>query len=249
MTCTILHGDCREVMAGLEPESVDLVLTDCPYQATSLRWDRWQTGWPAAARRVLKKTGSMWAFGSMRMFWDRKSEFDGWRLSQDTVWEKQNGTGFQKDRFKRVHELAVHFYRDDAAWADVYKCPQFTNDATARQIRRKRRPAHMGNIDVGHYVAVDGGPRMMRSVMHVRSEHGRALHPTQKPLGIVEPLLLYSCPPGGIVLDCFAGSGTTAIAAKRHGRRCILIESDPKFLEIATKRVANDGFQFAEVPA
>jgi site-specific DNA-methyltransferase (adenine-specific) len=249
MTCRILEGDCREILPKLEPESVDLVLTDPPYGETSLPWDRWQSGWPAHARRVLKRTGSMWVFGSQRMFWDNRGDFAGWRLAQDIVWEKQNGSGFHADRFKRVHEFAVQFYRDDAVWADVYKKPQFTNDATARTVRRKRPPAHMGQIERGHYVSHDGGPRLMRSVLYVRSEHGRAEHPTQKPIGIVEPLLLYSCPPGGIVLDCFSGSGTTGIVAARHGRHSILIEANPEFVALTERRTSNDGFQFAQVPA
>lgn len=126
MTTRIISGDCREILPSLEEESVDLILTDPPYGTTSLDWDRWQTGWPAAARRVLKKSGSMWVFGSQRMFWDNKSDFDGWQLAQDIVWEKQNGSGFQADRFKRVHELAFQFYRDDAQWSGIYKAPQYT---------------------------------------------------------------------------------------------------------------------------
>ena len=251
MTCRILAGDCREIMPTLEPESVDLVLTDPPYGETSLSWDRWQTGWPAAARRVLKRTGSMWVFGSQRMFWDNGSEFSGWKLVQDVVWEKHNGSGFNADRFKRVHESVLHFHRDDAAWSEIYKMPQYTNDATARTVRRKagRRAAHMGEIGEHHYVSVEGGPRMTRSVIYVRSEHGRAEHPTQKPIGIVEPLLLYSCPPGGTVLDCFSGSGTTGIVATRHGRHSILIEARLEFVTLTERRTSSDGFQFSQVPA
>lgn len=249
MTVRILKGDCREVALTLEPESVDLVLTDPPYGSTKLVWDRWQSGWPAAARRVLKRTGSMWVFGSQKMFWDNASEFAGWKFAQDIVWEKQNGSGFHADRFKRVHESALQFWRDDCAWAEVYKQPQFTNDATARIVRRKRRPAHMGNVAATPYVSEDGGPRLQRSVIYVRNEHGRAHHPTQKPIGIVEPLLLYSCPPGGVVLDCFGGSGTTAVVAERHGRHCILIEADATFVALSERRLASDLFRGEQVLA
>ena len=137
MTTRIIHGDCREVLATLDAESVDVILTDPPYGATKLKWDRWPSGWPTMARRVLKRSGSMWVFGSQKMFLERISEFDGWQFSQDIVWEKHNGSGFQADRFKRVHECAVQFYRDDVPWPEVYKKPQFTNDATKRTIRRR----------------------------------------------------------------------------------------------------------------
>jgi site-specific DNA-methyltransferase (adenine-specific) len=232
-------------LAEFEPESVDSVLTDPPYGETKLEWDRWQSGWLAAARRVLKRSGSMWVFGSQKMFWNNFPEFAGWRLIQDVVWEKHNGSGFHADRFKRVHEQALHFIRDDALWSDVYRDVQYTNDAVARTIRRRpgRAVAHMGEIGGDEYQSVDGGPRLMRSVIFVRSEHHRAVHPTQKPIGIVEPLLLYSTPPGGTVLDCFGGSGTTAVVAARHGRNSILIEADPEFVEVSKRRISGDLFQ------
>jgi len=249
MAVEIITGDCREVLAGFPDEHFDCVLTDPPYGETSLTWDRWQAGWPSACRRVLKRTGSMWVFGSMRMFLDRISDFPSWRMAQDVVWEKHNGSGFHADRFKRVHENAVQFYRDDATWDEVFKAPQFTNDATKRTTRRKKRPTHMGHIEAGHYTAEDGGPRLMRSVQFVRSEHGRAEHPTQKPIGIVEPLLLYSCPPGGHVLDAFAGSGTTGVVARRHGMSATLIEAQEEYVEVVRRRLADDAPLFAGMVA
>jgi site-specific DNA-methyltransferase (adenine-specific) len=183
----------------------------------------------------------MWVFGSQRMFFERAAEFVGWSLAQDVVWEKHNGAGFFADRFRRVHELALQFYRDDAPWSGVYKAPQFTTDATARTVRRKGRPAHWtGERGDSVFRSEDGGPRLMRSVLFVRSEHGRALHPTQKPLGIVEPLLLYGCPKGGTVLDPFAGSGTTGLLARRHGMSAILIEGDAEFVALIDRRLEED---------
>ncbi|WP_439392356.1 DNA-methyltransferase [Bradyrhizobium sp. PMVTL-01] len=245
MTVQIIVGDAREQLTKLPDSSVDLVLTDPPYGETSLAWDRWVVGWPSLVRRVLKPTGSMWVFGSARMFLAAAAEFGGWRFAQDVVWEKHNGSGFHADRFKRVHENAYQFYRDDAAWADVYKDPQYTPDAVARAVRRKRRPVHMGHAGQSVYRSEDGGPRLMRSVIWARSEHGRAEHPTQKPLAIIEPLLLYACPPGGVVLDPFGGSGTTAIAAQRHSRDAILIELNSEYAAMARRRIDGDAPLFA----
>lgn len=248
MAVRILQGDCREVLGDFPDEHFDAIVTDPPYGETSLTWDRWQTGWLAAARRVLKRTGSMWVFGSTRMFMENAAEFAGWKFSHDVVWEKHNGTGLFNDRFRRVHESALHFYRDDAAWADVFKAPQFTNDATARTVRKKGRPAQwIGATGETVYRSEDGGPRLQRSVIFARSEHGRADHPTQKPIAIVEPLLRYACPPGGLVLDCFAGSGTTGIVAKRNAMRAVLIEGKPEFIAVAEKRIAQDAPLLSEV--
>lgn len=243
----VIHGDSLREIEAMPDGSFDLILTDPPYAETILEWDAWPIGWPAAVRRLLKPTGSMWVFGSARMFFDRANEFGGWRLAQDVVWEKHNGSGFHADRFKRVHENAYQFYRDDSPWADVYKAPQFTNDATARTVRRKTRPTHMGNIEAGAYSSHDGGPKLQRSVIYVRSEHGRAIHPTQKPIGIVEPLALYSCPLGGRILDLFAGSGTTGLVAKRNGMHATLIEADAKFVEAIKGRLADDAPLFEEL--
>ena len=247
MSVSILIGDCRDVLAGMAEASVDAVVADPPYQQTSLAWDRWPDGWPAAVRRVLKPTGSMWVFGSLRMFLDRRDEFAGWRMAQDIVWEKHNGSSFHRDRFRRVHEQAVQFYRDDAPWAEVYKGEVVTMDAKARVIRKAAgKQQHLGALaqDVT-YVSEDGGPRIMRSVIYCRSEHGRAVHPTQKPLGIVEPLILNACPLGGVVLDPFFGSGTTGAAAQMLGRSCIGIEADPAYATIARERIDGETPLFA----
>lgn len=250
MTVQIINGDFASAIESMDDESVDCIITDPPYGETSLKWDKWPDGWPSAVRRVLKRTGSMWVFGSTRMFLEHHAEFSGWNLSHDIVWEKHNGTGLFNDRFRRVHEMALHYYRSDAKWEDVYKAPQFTNDAKARVVRKKGRPAQwIGATGDTVYRSEDGGPRLMRSVMFCRSEHGRAVHPTQKPIGIVEPLLLYACPNGGTVLDIFAGSGTTGLVARRHGMDSILIEINNEFAAIIQKRLDDDAPLFAGAAA
>jgi site-specific DNA-methyltransferase (adenine-specific) len=240
----ILMGDIREIARTIEP--VDCIIADPPYGETSLAWDRWPDGWVKAVYPLLKPTGSMWVFGSMRMFFERAGDFAGWRLAQDIVWEKHNGTGLFNDRFRRVHENALQFYPAEVPWGDVYKAPQFTNDATARTVRKKAKPAHwIGAVGATVYKSEDGGPRLQRSVMYVRSEHGRAIHPTQKPIGILLPLVRYSCPPGGTVLDPFCGSGSTAIAAREAGCQFVGVEVNPEYVEAANDRLRNDAPLFA----
>lgn len=243
MGVELIHGDCMEVLSSLPSGSIDAVVTDPPYAQTSLKWDRWVDGWPAEVARVLKPSGSMWVFGTMRMFLDRRDEFADWRFAQDIVWEKHNGSSFHADRFRRVHEQAVQFYR--GAWSDIFKGKVVTMDATAKTVRRKTRPTHMGNIDAGNYESHDGGPKIMRSVIYARSQHGSAIHPTQKPEAIIEPLILNSCPPGGVVLDPFAGSGTTGYVAQRFGRSAIMIESNNDYFAAMEGRLSGDLFSAA----
>lgn len=214
---TLYLGDCRELLQTLIG---DVTLADPPYGQTSLAWDQWPLEWPQQV-----PTASLWCFGSLRMFMIHASEFASWQLSQDVIWEKHNGSNLHADRFRRVHEQAAHFYR--GAWNDIYKSPIKTADATARTIKRKTFPPHTGHIKNASFVS-HGGPRLQRSVIKVHSTHGYAEHPTQKPIGILTPLIEYSCPIGGTVLVPFAGSGSELRAAKDCGRRAIGIEIDAR---------------------
>lgn len=231
-------GDCRDTMRSMPSASADVCITDPPYGDTSLSWDSKVDGWVAEVARILKLNASIWVFGSMRFLAPLFAEFAklDFKYSQDIVWEKQNGTGFHADRFRRVHKHAVLFYR--GAWADVYHDTQYTLDGTAKTIRRKTRPTHTGHIDAGHYVSEDGGPRLMRSVIYMPNEHGRAIHPTQKPVELIRPLVLYSVPPGGVVLDPFMGSAAIGIATIEEGRQYVGMENDPLHYPAALDRLA-----------
>lgn len=251
MTTTILQGDCREIIPTLPAASVDLVLADPPYGETSLEWDRWPSGWLDGLQRAMAPHASLWVFGSQRMFIERAGEFAsaGFHVAQDLVWEKHNGSNAFADRFRRVHEHAIQFYPADRDWSEIYKAPLFTNDATARTVRRKRRPPQWGELNGSSYASADGGPKLMRSVMFARSEHGRAVHPTQKPVSCCLPIIEYSCRPGGLVLDPMAGSGTTALACKLLGRDCTLIEARQEYIAMAEHRLADDAPLFSGAAA
>lgn len=188
----LFHGKCQDILPTLDLKA-DLLIADPPYGETTLDWDRWPDGWPAFAA---EHAASMWCFGSMRMFLDRRDEFADWKLSQDIVWEKHNGSSLAADRFTRVHEHALFWYR--GRWSDVHHETPTTPDATARAVRRKAKPAHhQGAQGPSYFVSEDGGPRRARSVIYCRSMHGRAINETEKPIGILEPLIEYGCPGGG----------------------------------------------------
>lgn len=230
-TVALYLGDMREILPALNV-GADCVVADPPYAETSLEWDQWPDGWPTLAAAV---TDSMWCFGSMRMFLDRSSDFAGWRMSQDIVWQKANGTGFASDRFKRVHEIATHWYQ--GKWSEVHHdTPRVSYTGPDKHARaRDSRTPHTGAIGAHRYE--DNGTRLTRSVLNAKSVRN-GLHPTEKPTQILDPLIRYACPPGGLVIDPFAGSGSTLDAARSAGRRAIGIEAHEDYIEAAAKRLS-----------
>lgn len=228
----IYQADALEALPELAA-GVDLVLTDPPYGDTALSWDSQVSGW----WRLLAEVPQLWTFGSFRFLMALAPEMiaGGWVFAQDVIWEKHNGSGFLADRFRRVHEQAVHLYR--GKWCELYNEPPKTMDATKRSVTRGAQTQHAGRVGPSAYATEAGGARLMRSVMFARSLHGEAIHPTQKPVEIMAHLIECSCPPAGLVLDPFMGSGTTLAAARLTGRRAIGIEINPKYCAAAVDRL------------
>lgn len=229
-------GDALELLKEIPSASIDCIVTDPPYGDTSLAWDVIVSGWTDEAMRALKPSGSMWVFASMRYLTKLMPTMSKWHMVQEIVWEKHNGSSMRNDRFFRVHEYAVQFIPCHEQWGKIYKSPQYTHGHRPYSLTTRRKPTHFSQATTDHQHTSDGR-RLQRSVMKVHSMHGRAVHPTQKPEGIIEPLVKYSCPHGGRILDPFSGSGTTGVVAVRHGRSYIGLELNPTYAEISRKRV------------
>lgn len=246
-------GDCREILPELGLHA-DLVLADPPYEDTQHGWDRWPDGWLNVAAA---HSNSLWCFGSQRMFFRRLPEFTkaGWKLSQDVVgrgeddepilgdvhviWEKHNGSSRAADRFRRVHEHALHWYR--GKWGDVHHEAQRTTTGVDPRSRVGVSPdvrsPHLGAYRE-HTSWTDDGTRLLTSVLQVRSMHKRGIHRTEKPVPLLLPLIRYACPPDGLVFDPFGGSCSTLLAARQLGIRAIAIEGDERHCEAAAARLS-----------
>lgn len=250
---TLYCGRMEDVLPGLG--QFDAIVTDPPYGETSLSWDRWPDGWPALAAA---HTSSMWCFGSMRMWMERRDEFTqrylrdergrfrapglgDWRLAQDVVWEKGASSQLVTDRFRRNHEHVLHWYH--GPWGSLrHVTPRIA--ATPEEIaingsvaRNRHPPAHLGDMRVPS-LWTESGTRLMKTVIHTKSMRGRSIHPTEKPINLLAPLIEYSVPEAGVVLDPFAGSCSTLLTARQIGRRAMGIEVDEAMCERAANRLS-----------
>jgi DNA modification methylase len=225
-------------MGALGP--YDLTVADPPYGVTNLAWDRRVEGWHALAVASLKPSGPLWVFGSLRYLLAdvRRFEATGLRYAQDIVRRKANGTGFAANRFKRVHELVVQFYRQDALWRDIHNDVQRVPAATRNKSVQIRQPNPARNG--GSIAPTDcpsDGTRIMKLVIEITSVRS-GIHPKEKPVALLAILIRTSCPPGGLVGDFFAGSGAVGEAAALSGRNYIGCEIDPRMAAKARARVA-----------
>lgn len=238
-------GDCREVLPALGVQA-DLIVADPPYGETTLAWDRWPEGWLAIAAATAK---SMWCWLPLRQFATkpfRGLEFAdaGWRLSHDAeaswdhiVWDKEQASSFVADRFRRVHEPVHHWYH--GSWAEVYHdTPREPHTGPASRHGHHgfgARTAHTGAI--ADRVWVDDGTRLMKSVISARRPIRGSIHRTEKPVEVLAPLISYGCPPGGLVIDPFAGSCSTLAAAHQLGARAVGIEANEQYAEAGARRL------------
>lgn len=225
----ILTGDCRDRMPAHGP--YDMILADPPYGDTSLAWDRRVEGWLTLARAALAPTGSMWVFGSLRSFMAIADRFTdaGLRLAQEIVWEKQNGTSFHADRFKRVHEpgrpvlsdrdaLARHLQRpaDDARRDRAHRAAQAV-PAPYRPDRRRPlcQPGRRATPHaLGHLPAQLPRPRHPPDREAIRASRNPHPHEPARPVVLSA---IGSRAPARLAKP--AGSPAVAISAARSTRR------------------------------
>lgn len=234
---TLYLGDSRQVLPALGG-GADVIIADPPYGEVNLAWDIWPEGWLKVAAAHSR---ALWCFGSWRVFGPRWADFTdaGWKFAQDLVWQKDQGSGLHADRFRRVHETVTHWYR--GPWGDLpHDVPRVAskNPADQRSRFRNQTPTHIDQTQAqpGFRVHRDG-TRLQLSVIEAQSVRGSG-HPTAKPISLLRDLVHYSCPADGLVLDPFAGSGSTLVAARELGRRSIGIEASEEYCELAAKRLA-----------
>jgi site-specific DNA-methyltransferase (adenine-specific) len=234
---------CAE-LGAIPRESVDLIIADPPYglgkdygnDSDKLDADEhlaWTEHWLEASVPLLKPSGSLYIFCS----WQFAPEIFSFlkrrmMMINEIVWDRRvPSMGGTTRRFSSVHDNIGLFARSRHYYFDLDPV-RIPYDAVTKKARSRKLFEGSKWLEMGY------NPKDVWSVSRLHRQHGeRVNHPTQKPLEIIERMVLASCPPGGTVLDPFMGSGTTAVACARHGRHFLGYEINADYCEIARQRL------------
>ena len=239
----LLEGDCLRLLYHVPDQAVDLVLSDLPYGITDCDWDEVL---PFAVlwwhyRRLVKPAAPIVLTCSQPFTTDLGASARDW-LRYEWIWDKVNrSTGFPNANRRplKAHENVLVFYRRQPTYN-----PQKTSGARPyRSVHRADGKAWVGmNSHLGDHVTVNQGERFPTSILRVKADvpDGRGLHPTQKPLELMEYFVRTYTNPGDLVLDNCMGSGTTGVACLRTGRRFLGIERDAEHFRTAARRVRSE---------
>ena len=232
-------GDCLDVMKEIPDSCIDLVLTDPPYGTTACKWDSvipFEPMWEQL-KRVIKMGGAIVLFGS-EPFSSHLRMSNIKQYKYDWVWEKTKGSNFMGVKYVpwKMHENISVFNA-----CGVYNPQKYEADPGKVDTRKNVRDniSNKSGVydDIKRTRKRDTGLRYPKSVQKFKNPNNRSVHPTQKPVPLMEYLIRTYTHPGETVLDFTMGSGTTGVAARRLARYFIGIELDPGYFEIAKKRI------------
>ncbi len=243
----VVLGDAIEVMASMPDASVDLVFADPPYNlqlggdltrpdnsnvdGVDADWDKFEDfasydtfsrAWLKEAHRILKPNGALWTIGSYHNIFRVGAAVQdiGYWILNDVVWVKTNPMpNFRGTRLTNAHETLI--------WAAKSKDAKYTFNYAALKT---------SNDDL--QMRSDWLMPICTGAERLKGADGAKTHPTQKPESLLHRILVATTNPGDVVLDPFAGSGTTGAVAKRLGRRFIGIERDRDYADAARRRIA-----------
>jgi len=237
------HGDCLEFMSTLEAGSIDMILTDPPYGTTACKWDSVIPIEPMwiQLKRIIKKNGAIvmtagQPFTSVLIC----SNMDEFKYVW--IWEKTTKTNFlnAKKQPLRKHENIVVFSNGKELYNPQgirKKGTIVKRGKTKTTIYRAHIGSRMRDVDrsAGYIQEYCNYPHDI--IKFKTSASAGRLHPTQKPVALMEYLIKTYTNEGETVLDFTMGSGTTGVACKRTGRRFIGCERDKDYFDIATRRI------------
>lgn len=227
---TLLHGDCLERMKEIPDESVDMVMCDLPYGTTQNKWDSvipLESLW-SAYRRVCKTNAAI-VLTASQPFTSALGASNLAGLRYAWVWEKSAATGHLNAK-----RMPMKSHEDILVFSDaphIYY-PQGLQPL-GKMVKRGNNGDNFGKSGTENFQEWTNYPR---SMLRFASDSG-AVHPTQKPVALMEYLIRTYTNEGQTVLDNCMGSGTTGVACKNTGRNFIGIERDADYFKIASDRI------------
>jgi len=238
----LLKGDCLVEMKNIPDCSVDMVLTDPPFGTTACKWDSvipFDKMWEQL-NRIIKPNGAIVLFGSEPFSSAlRMSNIKNYKY--DWIWKKTKPSGHlnAKKQPMRSTENIVVFYNKQCQYN-----PQgliagvFNNNRPSRGKKTKGEYVHGQEREIG-MSSFTGYPN---NVLEFSNPNNKNVHPTQKPVALMEYLIKTYTNEGEIVLDFTMGSGSTMVACQNLNRNGIGIENNEEYFKIANKRLCQEGW-------
>ena len=237
--CHIKQGDCLELMKDIPDGSVDMILCDLPYGTTACKWDviiPFEPLWEQY-RRVIKMGGAVALF-CKQPFTSLvvQSNLDWWRY--ELIWQKEKGTDFGHANHKplNAHENIEIFYNKQP----TYNKQMLKGTPYTKKNNRNNDKTDLNFSSDNSGIWVNKGERTPVSVLKFARDNihkGKNLHPTQKPVKLLEWLIKTYTNEGETVLDNCMGSGSTGVACVNTNRNFVGYELDEEYFKIAKERI------------
>lgn len=238
---TLWKGDCLDLMKDIPDGIIDMILCDLPYGTTSNKWDSiipfdllWENYW-----RILKGNGVI-ALTASQPFTSALLMSQPKFFKHEWIWIKNRGSNFANTVREpmKEHEQVLIFSRGKWTYNKQMQ------ERTGAGLDRVKYNFHLES-KTENYREFKGRENVIMPELRVPSSHQKfntevGLHPTQKPIGLMEYLIKTYTNEGEIVVDNCMGSGTTGVAAKNLNRSFIGIEKDEKYFEISKNRINNN---------
>ncbi len=230
----LYQGDCLEIMKTIPDDSVDMILADLPYEITAAKFDiliPFEPLW-GHYNRIAKEDAAM-VFTASQPFTTSLISSNLKNFRYEWIWEKPQGTNPMVAKIQplKAHENIVVFYRKRPKYN-----PQMTISTPYGGFKSKQKKLGevYGDLNSKHRDNPEG-TRYPKTVLQFKQEKG--IHPTQKPVTLMEYLIKTYTNKNDVVLDNCFGSGTTGVAAKKTGRGFIGIELDEQYFKLGSERI------------
>lgn len=242
----LYQGDCLELMKDIPDKSIDMILCDLPYGITQNSWDCYiplDKLWEQYTR-IIKPNGAI-VLTSSGIFTAQLIMSQPKLYKYKWIWEKSKPTNFlnAKKQPLRKHEDVCVFYKKQPTYN-----PQMTQGKPYdKGVRKDQQTGSYGDFQPVHVHS--SGERYPTDIIYFKTAEceGEVVHPTQKPVALLEYLIKTYTNEGETVLDNCMGSGSTGVACANTGRNFIGIESDEDYYKVARKRIICDRHEYKKL--